>query len=371
LTCRSPKQIKLIRGRDNEKRAYKLFNEMKAKAPEDVADMANLTVFDAFRLFINWSREPQKPASAGLARHFLQSFIDHPFQGRPCGKLRVTSLKPLHVTDWLTGNDWNPTTCNRAISLVKRALNWCVEQGVLTRNPLRDMKKPRERRRDKILTAEERQRIVTAVKDKAFTRFLYALGQTGARPGEIRTVTAAHVKCSANAETLYWELESKTTGRTGDSHCIYLTPGMAQLCRDLAREYPEGPLFRNTRGKPWTRSVVRIRFRNLRKRLGLDPGVVAYAFRHTFITDALEKGVPIASLAELAGHKDTRHDLDGLFQAVAERQHLADMAAKAAEESVPHNRVKDRMEQTGMRWTVDGAQAMLHVTVCSIIRIRT
>ena len=116
------KQIKLVRGRDNEKRAYELFNgDLKAKEPEDVADMANLTVFDAFRLFIDWSRKRPSPRPPSLARHFLQSFIDHPFQGKPCGKLRVTALKPLHVTDWLTGNDWNPTTCNRAISLVKRA----------------------------------------------------------------------------------------------------------------------------------------------------------------------------------------------------------------------------------------------------------
>ncbi len=75
------KQVKLVNGRDNEKRAYELFNELKAKEPEDVADMANLTVFDAFSLFIDWSRKTQKPATAELARHFLQSFIDHPIPG--------------------------------------------------------------------------------------------------------------------------------------------------------------------------------------------------------------------------------------------------------------------------------------------------
>ncbi len=110
---------------------------------------------------------------------------------------------------------------------------------------------------------------------------------------------------------------------------------MAELCRDLAREHPEGPLFRNTRGKPWTRNAIRIRFRNLRKRLGLAPGVVAYAFRHTYITDALEKGVPIASLAELAGHKDTRMISTVYSKLSQKRQHLAEMAAKAAAESVP------------------------------------
>jgi integrase len=332
------KQIKLVRGHDNEKRAYELFNELKAKEPEDVADMANLTVFDAFRLFIDWSRKTQEPASAELARHFLQSFINHPFQRRLCGKLKLTALKPLHVTDWLTGKDWNPTTCNRAISLVKRGLNWCVEQGVLTRNPLRDMKKPRERRRERILSAEERQAIVAAVKDKAFLRFLYALGQTGARPGEIRKVTAAHVNYSVDGKPLYWELKGKSTERTGDARCIYLTPGMAELTGDLARENYDGPLFLNTRGKPWTRNAIRIRFRNLRKRLGLAPGVVAYVFRHTFITDALEKGVPLASLAELAGHKDTRMISTVYSKLSKKRQHLADMAAKAAEESVPHSR---------------------------------
>ena len=103
--------------------------------------------------------------------------------------------------------------------------------------------------------------------------------------GEIRTFTAADLK------DCYWELDGKTTCRTGNKRCVYLTPGMIELCRELAEADPTGPLFLNTRGKPWTRNAIRIRFRNLRKRLGLPAGVVAYAFRDSWITDVLERRV--------------------------------------------------------------------------------
>jgi integrase len=321
------KQVKLVKGRENEARAYELFNEMAAKEPQEVVESATLTVFDAFKLFITWSRKEQKPATAELARHFLQSFSDHEYERKACGCLKVAALKPLHVTDWLAGRKWNSTTRNRAISNVKRALNWCVDQGVLLKNPVHGMKKPKERRRETTLTSEERQQIVAAVRDEAFKQFLYALGQTGARPIEIRTVTAGDLRGG------YWEMEGKSSDRTGEKRCIYLTPGMITLCQELARLRPEGPLFRNTRGEPWTRNAIRIRFRNLRDRLGLPAGVVAYAFRHTYITDALEKGVPIASLAELAGHRDTRMISTVYSKLSHRRRHLAEMAAKAAEEA--------------------------------------
>lgn len=318
------KQVKLVKGKGEEKRAYELFNQMKEKEPDEIVEASSLTVFEAFRLFRDWSGKAQKPATAELARHFLQGFVDHIFQGKPCGKLKVSALKPLHVTDWLAGKSWNGTTRNRAISIVKRALNWCVEQGVLGKNPVAKMKKPKERRREVTLTDEQRRAIVAAVKDEAFLHYLYALGQTGARPGEIRAVTAADLRDG------YWQLDGKTTDATGLQRCIYLTPGMVELCRQLAREHPEGPLFLNTRGKPWTRNAIRIRFRNLRKRLGLPKGVVAYVYRHDFCTTALERGVPIATVAELMGHADTKMVSKVYSKLAQKRQYLRNAAEQAA-----------------------------------------
>ena len=70
---------------------------------------------------------------------------------------------------------------------------------------------------------------------------------------------------------------------------------------------PEGPLFRKHRGdRPWNRNAIRCRFKRLREKLGLEAGVVCYGLRHAFVTDALERGVPIATLAEIVGHADTK-----------------------------------------------------------------
>ena len=78
-----------------------------------------------------------------------------------------------------------------------------------------------------------------------------------------------------------------------------------RLCRKLVEQNPEGPIFRNNYGRPYSRNAVRIRFRSLRAKLGIK-GVVPYTARHTFCTEGLEKGIPIATMAELLGHSSVR-----------------------------------------------------------------
>jgi integrase len=114
--------------------------------------------------------------------------------------------------------------------------------------------------------------------------------------------TALHFLIGIHSLWIFPPRRHKTGKKTGKPRVVYLTPPVVKLCQMLAARRPEGPLFLNTRGKPWTRNAVRIRFRNLRKRFPALKGVTAYCYRHDFATQGLMNGLTIAQMQELLGH---------------------------------------------------------------------
>ena len=122
----------------------------------------------------------------------------------------------------------------------------------------------------------------------------------------------------------------KTVKKTHKPRVVMLTPPMIELCRQLVVKHPDGALFHNSRGKPWTRNAIRCRFRRLPHKLGLEAGVVAYAYRHTFTTEGLEAGVPIATMAELLGHTAAIMISDHYGHLDQKSDHLREAARRAA-----------------------------------------
>jgi integrase len=144
---------------------------------------------------------------------------------------------------------------------------------------------------------------------------------------EIASVTAADVNLGLGIWTL---TNHKTARKTGKPRIVYLTPSMIELTKRLMAMHPEGPLFRGPRGKrPFTRNGIRCRFRRLRKQLPHLAGVVAYTYRHSYATDALANGVPMATVAELMGHRDLKMLQDHYGHLSQKVLHLREAAAKA------------------------------------------
>ena len=112
---------------------------------------------------------------------------------------------------------------------------------------------------------------------------------------------------------------------------------MLELSRRLMERYPSGPLFRNSRGKPWTRNAIRCRFRNLRAKLPHLKGVVSYTYRHSFVTDALENGVGVAQVAELLGHTSTDMVMSHYQHLREKRDHLKQAAIQATRQIGQHD----------------------------------
>jgi integrase len=196
----------------------------------------------------------------------------------------------------------------------------------MSRNPIAEIDIPPKTRITAFLTREQRQAIYKAGRGKPFKRFLTALGQTGCRPGEVAAVTAADVDLDEGV----WVLKKHKTGKkTGKPRVVYLTDAMVELTRELVAANPTGPLFLNQDRKPWTRQAIRCRFRNLRKKFPAFGHFTAYSFRRAYVTDALERGVDVAQVAELVGHTSTEMVMRFYGQLQERKRHMREMANKA------------------------------------------
>jgi integrase len=324
------KQIRLVNAPD-DKHGKKLAEDQllrelaacdysAAKESEQEAVPSWATVGHVVAAFLTFSRSEHSAETAAWHTTLLTPFVER------FGKLRVARLRKKHVRAWVTAKGYNPTSANKAIGVLKRAFNWAVEEEHIPRNPVAHVKKPKPLSRTRTLTEGERQLILSKIIGPAFRLFVNALTLTGCRPGEVARVTAADADLAAGTWTLR---KHKTANKTGKPRVIYLSPEVVELTRTLVANRPDGPLFLNSRGGPWTRNAVRIRFRNLRKRFPELKGVVAYCYRHSFATAALENGVGVAQVAELMGHTGTDMVMRVYGHLDQRVRHMREQAAKA------------------------------------------
>ena len=309
------------RGKDTEQQAYQLFNQLMAEGNDSLPPPEKIRMTDLLRAYLEFSSVNHTPSTFKWYKFFLVSFDDL------YGSLRPQLVTPAIIEAWLrTKGGWKGSRRGAVIAL-KRVMNWALDNRKIGANPLRAMKAPPSGRRERFLTQEERKLISDSYSDNdTFRDFLFAMDQTGCRPGEISTVTAAMV----DLRTGVWTFEEhKTVGKTGEPRVVILTPAMIDLTKRLMAEYPEGPLFRNEDGNAWNRNSIRCRFRRVRDKLKLGDDVVAYLYRHAVCTDLLESGVGLVQTCEILGHKGTDMVMKHYSKIRNRREHLREQILKA------------------------------------------
>ena len=307
------------------RRWHRLLGQSNDALQSDAASVASLLA-----AFADWAERHCSEATYGWYRRYLKSFV-----ARVPAGLMVSQLKPFHVTQWLDGHPgWGDSSRRGAITALKRAFQWAVEEGYLVRSPVASLKKPAIPRRQTTLTREQRQLILREVSDDAFRDLLIAAEETGVRPQELRLVEARHVDL-ANRVWVFPPNEHKTGKKTHQPRVVFLTDSAVELTKRRLALFAEGPLFRNARGEPWTCNAVRCRFRRLRNRLSTDlpADLCAYLYRHTYATEALQNGVDPITVAELMGHKDATM-VSRVYQHVGmKREHMLAAARRATTQS--------------------------------------
>jgi len=234
-----------------------------------------------------------------LAKHFLPKF----------GSKLVSTLTKTQIDAWLAGlvsrsDDSEKVrkskdSANRVLSMVKAALNHAVHDkasGIKDDSawrlvkPFHGVAKPREIR----FTDAEVKRLLDSAADKHLRALLTGAFLTGARYGELIEARVSHF--DERAQTLRVAV-SKTGGRT-----IILQSSATAFFIELAGERDGNEyLFTRDGTVRWQRSDQARPVKLALKAAGLGDSGSIYALRHTYISRAIEGGVPLNIIAENCG----------------------------------------------------------------------
>jgi integrase len=313
------KQVKLAEGKGSRKAAIDAFHKLMVGSPGSTQSGDGFSVREIVDRFLAYARNQVTAVTLDGYIKYLEPFAER------WGDLPAFEAEPKHVTDWLAEHPlWNCTTQFNAITAVKRCWKWAFDEGRIAANHISKCKKPRPLSRAKIPDPEGVRIMLGGILSPRFRDFMTFLFETGCRPSEARKLTAQNIEIESGTRVA--RIWSKSSNATRQYRRIYMSEKAAEIVTRLSKEYPRGPLFRTRAGNPWNRNSINNQIIGIRKRTGLGKEAVPYALRHHWITDALARGVPIKTVAQLAGHTSTAM-IDRVYSHLVDRQSVLQEAA--------------------------------------------
>ena len=278
---------KFIRLGDTEREAWVELHRLEARKGQGAAPGARLTVPELVDLWLDSQQDHIKPPTWRNNRKYGESFARH------CRKVLARELKPLHVRAWLKAHPEWVGCKGLAIATAKQATRWGRREGWLEVDPLADLKGiPAAPRKPAPDGAAEK--LPVGIRSEAFRQIFEFMLATGVRPGEVRTLEATQIDLRSRVALV--------CGKKGERP-VLLPESLLEPIRALCQRHTSGPIFRNTKGKPWSDRALSEAFRRARKLA--DAGeIVAYHTRGIFASRAHAAGVDGVTIASLLGHKD-------------------------------------------------------------------
>lgn len=247
--------------------------------------------------YMAWCEKHRSPRTAEWYANYIIMFIAYP----GVAETSADQLKPYQVQEWIDshGDKWGDTYRGGAVIAVKRIYHWADELGYMTENPVKKMKKPTANRRKTYMKPEDYDTILGHLDDKdPFKDLLVFVWNVGCRPQEVRHIEHRHVNLE-KGYILFPKEESK--GKRHPRRILMNTASLDILKRNMEKN-PEGKIFRNKRGTPWTKYALCNRMIRYSRITGTK--LCMYDARHGYATRKLKAKHGHLEIAATMGHTD-------------------------------------------------------------------
>jgi integrase len=270
--------------------------------PDGARRIGQLTVSEAFEGYIPKLRAKNartaKDTEGRVKKHFFPKFASH----------RVIDLTQTEIGNWhaslakLSTNEEvtrrSKDSANRVLSMVKAFLNdaWQDKKNYIPNNDawrnvrsFKNVSRPREVR----YSPRQARLLVASCTDKHFADLVKGAYLTGARYGELNGAKISDF--DVVARTL------RVSGKTGSRDIILQSSAIEFFQRITKNRPPDAFLFVKADGERWKRSEQTRPMKAAIKKAKLDERGSLYALRHAYISEAIERNIPLIVLAKNCG----------------------------------------------------------------------
>lgn len=262
---------------------------------------------DAFRAFL----VNEKHSSANTVSSYLRDLSQF-FDYCDSEDLSLCDITNDSITDYLqhlTDAGKSASTVSRALASMKSFFSYLVQQGILDRTPVHQIKTQKvEKKLPQILTGKEVELLLDQPKctdlkgfrDKAMLELLYA---TGIRVSELIALDVSDVNLVA---------EFIRCSQGGRDRIIPLYAAAVKAVRQymetarpkMIASSSETALFVNMSGERMSRQGFWKLIKHYQASAQINKDITPHTLRHSFAAHLLENGADLRSIQEMLGHSD-------------------------------------------------------------------
>lgn len=266
------------------------------------------TVKDACDAYTKKVRELTGDKSADdLAARYRRWIGQDPIRKIEMNKLtrdEVSALRkrmaaaPVHIGQSGKTRPRSKDTVNRDMAAVRAALNMAFDDGKVSSNtawrkPLAAFKNV-SRRRDVYLDREQRTRLIQC-SPPDLARLIRGLSMLPLRPGALAYLTVANFDERVGVLKIGQD-------KSGADRKLKLPPTIADFLKNAADgRPPSAPLFVRDDGLAWNKDLWKKPIKLATAAADLPTSTIAYALRHSAITDLVHDGLDLLSVAQISG----------------------------------------------------------------------